>query len=44
MREAHGIEVAAIARLADILDWLAARPDMAPALAAVRAYREQYGA
>jgi orotate phosphoribosyltransferase len=44
VQEAHGIEVAAIARLADIIAWLETRPDMAPALTSMRAYREQYGA
>ncbi|HET7651357.1 MAG TPA: orotate phosphoribosyltransferase [Gammaproteobacteria bacterium] len=44
VQEAHGIEVAAIARLADIIAWLGTRPDMAQALASMQAYREQYGA
>ncbi|MGH8370135.1 MAG: orotate phosphoribosyltransferase [Gammaproteobacteria bacterium] len=44
VQAAHGIEVAAIARLTDIIAWLEQRADMAPALDAVRAYREQYGA
>jgi orotate phosphoribosyltransferase len=43
VQETHGIEVAAIARLTDIIAWLEQRTDMAPALEAVRAYREQYG-
>ncbi|MGH8371209.1 MAG: orotate phosphoribosyltransferase [Gammaproteobacteria bacterium] len=43
VQETHGVEVAAIARLTDIISWLEARADMAPALSAVRAYREQYG-
>jgi orotate phosphoribosyltransferase len=43
VQETHGVEVAAIARLTDIITWLEARADMAPALSAVRAYREQYG-
>lgn len=44
IQDAHGIDVAAIARLADIITWLETRPDMAQALASMRAYREQYGA
>ncbi|HEX5339695.1 MAG TPA: orotate phosphoribosyltransferase [Gammaproteobacteria bacterium] len=43
LRELHGIEVAAIARLTDIIAWLEMRADMAADLAAVRAYREQFG-
>jgi len=44
VQETHGLEVAAIARLADIIGWLETRADMGPALQAVRSYREQYGA
>lgn len=44
VQEAHNIEVAAIARMADIIAWLETRRDMAPALGAMQAYRQQYGA
>ena len=40
----HGMQVAAIVRLAEVREWVAARPDMATALAAIDAYRQQYGA
>ena len=38
-----GLPVLAIATLEDLLVFLAARPELAAAAAAVRAYREQYG-
>lgn len=44
VQETHGIQVAAIARLVDMINWLETRTDMEDALCAVRAYREQYGA
>lgn len=40
----HKMQVAAIVRLAELREWVAARPDMGAALAAVDAYRQQYGA
>jgi orotate phosphoribosyltransferase len=38
-----GLPVMAIATLEDLLAFLAARPELAAAATAVRAYREQYG-
>jgi orotate phosphoribosyltransferase len=38
-----GLPVIAIATLEDLLVFLAGRPELAPAAAAVRAYRQQYG-
>ena len=45
VRETLGLQVCAIARLTDLLDYLAARPghDMADHLARVTAYRQRYG-
>jgi len=44
LSQAFGIPVIAIADLEDLLGFLAARPELAREAAAVRAYREQYGA
>ena len=44
VEQEHGMQVAAIVRLAEVRDWVAARPDMAASLAAIDAYRQQYGA
>lgn len=44
LSQAFGIPVIAIANLEDLLGFLAARPELAREAAAVRAYREQYGA
>ena len=44
LRESEDINVAAIARLQDIIRWLEGRSDMAAALAALREYRRHYGA
>jgi len=44
LSEAFGIPVIAIANLEDLLSFLAARPELTREAAAVRAYREQYGA
>ena len=44
VEQEHKMQVAAIVRLAELREWVAARPDMAAALAAVDAYRQQYGA
>ena len=44
VEQEHGMQVAAIVRLAEVRDWVATRPDMSAALAAIDAYRQQYGA
>ncbi len=44
LRHSHGLEVAAIARLEDIIVWLHGRPDMSDAVAALEEYRRSYGA
>ena len=44
VEQEHGMQVAAIVRLTEVREWVAARPDMAAALTAIDAYREQYGA
>ena len=44
VEQEHQMQVAAIVRLAEVRDWVATRPDMSPALAAIDAYRGQYGA
>ena len=44
LRHSHGIEVAAIARLEDIIVWLCNRPDMTDAVTALEEYRRSYGA
>jgi orotate phosphoribosyltransferase len=44
LSEAFSIPVIAIANLVDLLAFLAKQPELAPAAAAVKAYREQYGA
>ena len=44
LSEAFGIPVIAIANLEDLLAFLGGRPDLGREAAAVRAYREQYGA
>lgn len=44
LRESEHIEVAAIARLEDLIAWLPSRPELAGALAALHAYRQRYGA
>ncbi|MBU6420908.1 MAG: orotate phosphoribosyltransferase [Gammaproteobacteria bacterium] len=44
LRETEQIEVAAIVRLKDVIAWLQGRPEQAQALAALRAYRQRYGA
>lgn len=43
VREAYGIPVLAIATLADVLAFLAGRPEMRAHRAAVEAYRNEYG-
>ena len=44
VEQEHGMQVVAIVRLAEVREWVAARPEMADALAAIDAYRQQYGA
>lgn len=44
LSQAYGIPVVAIANLDDLLGFLATRPELTREAAAVRAYREQYGA
>ncbi|MGH8307491.1 MAG: orotate phosphoribosyltransferase [Gammaproteobacteria bacterium] len=44
LQENEHIEVAAIARLEDIIAWLQNRPDLAVSLTALREYRQRYGA
>src|SRR5574337_556080 len=44
LRATERLEVAAIARLEDLMAWLQRRPEQAGALAALRAYRQRYGA
>jgi orotate phosphoribosyltransferase len=43
VREAYGIPVIAIATLDDVMDFMAARPELAAQRAAVVAYRNEYG-
>jgi orotate phosphoribosyltransferase len=40
----HGLKVAPIVRLAEVREWVAQRPDMQASLAAIDAYRREYGA
>jgi orotate phosphoribosyltransferase len=44
VEQEHGMQVAAIVRLAEVRDWVATQPDMSGALAAIDAYRKEYGA
>jgi orotate phosphoribosyltransferase len=44
LRDSEHIEVAAITRLEDLIAWLPSRPELAGALAALREYRQRYGA
>ncbi|HKS93135.1 MAG TPA: orotate phosphoribosyltransferase [Gammaproteobacteria bacterium] len=44
LRESEQLEVTAIARLEDLIGWLQNCPEQAGALAALRAYRQRYGA
>lgn len=39
----HGVKVASIVTLTDLVEYLGAKPEMAAALAAINAYRDQYG-
>jgi len=44
VEQEHGLKVAAIVRLTELMDWLAARGGMQAALDGVREYRSAYGA
>jgi orotate phosphoribosyltransferase len=44
VEQEHGLKVAAIVHLTELMDWLAARGGMQEALAGVREYRSSYGA
>ena len=44
VEQEHKMQVAAIVRLAEVRDWVATRADMSAALAAIDAYRAEYGA
>ncbi|HKV96126.1 MAG TPA: orotate phosphoribosyltransferase [Gammaproteobacteria bacterium] len=44
LRATEHLEVAAIARLEDLVAWLKNRPEQAGVLAALRAYRQRFGA
>ncbi|MFI4968238.1 MAG: orotate phosphoribosyltransferase [Gammaproteobacteria bacterium] len=44
VEQEHGLKVAAIVRLTELTDWLAARGGMQEALAGVHEYRSAYGA
>ena len=44
VEQEHGLRVAAIVRLTELTDWLAAQGGMQESLAAVRKYRSAYGA
>jgi orotate phosphoribosyltransferase len=39
----YGVPVIAVARLADLIDYLSGHPELERNLAAVRRYREDYG-
>ncbi|HET7175640.1 MAG TPA: orotate phosphoribosyltransferase [Gammaproteobacteria bacterium] len=44
VEQEHGLQVAAIVRLGELRDWVAAQPGMQAPLAAIDAYRREYGA
>lgn len=44
VEQEHGLKVTAIVRLAELRDWVAAQPGMQAPLAAIDAYRREYGA
>lgn len=44
VEQEHGLEVASIVRLTELRDWVAAQPGMQVPLAAIDAYRREYGA
>ena len=44
VEQEHKLQVAAIVRLAEVREWVATRPDMSAGLAAIDAYRAEYGA
>ncbi|OGT18882.1 MAG: orotate phosphoribosyltransferase [Gammaproteobacteria bacterium RBG_16_57_12] len=39
----HGIKVASIVKLAELIEYLAQKPELTASLAGIRAYRDQYG-
>ena len=44
VEQEHKMQVAAIVRLAEVRDWVASQPQLEASLAAIDAYRDQYGA
>ena len=44
VEQEHKMQVAAIVRLAELRDWVASQPELKASLAAIDAYRQQYGA
>ncbi|HEY3858886.1 MAG TPA: orotate phosphoribosyltransferase [Gammaproteobacteria bacterium] len=44
VEQEHGMQVAAIVRLAELRDWVATQANLNTSLAAIDAYRQQYGA
>jgi orotate phosphoribosyltransferase len=44
VEQEHGMQVAAIVRLAELRDWVAAHAELKSALPAIDAYRKEYGA
>ena len=44
VEQEHRMQVAAIVRLAELRDWVASQPELKSALAAIDAYRAEYGA
>jgi orotate phosphoribosyltransferase len=44
VEQEHGMQVAAIVRLSELRDWVATQADLKASLAAIDAYRQQYGA
>jgi len=43
VEQEHGMQVAAIVRLAELVEWLKAQPGLQASLAALDAYRREYG-
>ncbi|HEY4127391.1 MAG TPA: orotate phosphoribosyltransferase [Gammaproteobacteria bacterium] len=44
VEQEHGMQVAAIVRLEELRDWVATQADLKVSLAAIEAYRKEYGA
>jgi orotate phosphoribosyltransferase len=44
VEQEHKMQVAAIVRLTELRDWVASQPELKASLAAIDAYRQQYGA